>query len=41
MVEKDYALELELLELAQAAGRTDGDGPDDVADVVEVADDGE
>lgn len=38
---KEYDQEFELLMMAQEAGRTDGDGPADVAEVEEVADDGE
>ena len=40
MDEKDHAEEFELLKQAQEAGRTDGDGPEDVAEI-EVIDDGE
>lgn len=38
---KNYDEEFALLLAAQKAGRTDGDGPADVAPVEEVAGDGE
>lgn len=39
--EKDYETEYECLMALSEAGRTDGDGPADVAEIVEVDDDGE
>lgn len=39
--EKDYEQEYADLMTATEEGRTDGDGPEDVAPIVEVVDDGE
>lgn len=41
MEEKDYVAEFELLQHAKDAGRTDGDGPEDVGEIIEVDGDGE
>lgn len=41
MDEKDYEQEFKDLMTAAKEGRADGDGPEDVAPIIEVVDDGE